>query len=634
MAQSSFSLEQILAGLANSRREVEIAHLCNGCPRSWLSPVIPIPKQDVLRFNYIPSSLERDHIVSELREEEGELEALDKEIAHLEDALTRMRTGRTWLLHRMKQRKSVVSAVRRVPIEIWDMIFKRAGSIAEFALDFSESECQEKCLVSLAHKLSWVCKGWGRIVDSIPVIWSSIRIRKLPNLKTDIRPLLLEYISKSSGCPLKISLLEETPEDCTSPHLQGLLRNEKRLSPLQEDVFLLLMREAAPRCEELEFCLGDCEAPRNPLNEVIDFPILRSLRADILAIFPDTMYGWLSKILKQAPHLTCLSTRKFPYHDIHHEANLTVLEIRNGYPCDLPRLLRGYKGLQSLVVGQLCIPIPNHTNLTEIELPHLRTMHLRIIQDPFRMVGLFDCLRATSLADLRLGFRFELDDGIDDGPISWPQASLTRMLGRHASSLERLELEIIRNDMESMPQELSLVEIVQAVPGLAQLKLGLEIFKDSDLELVLRCMSALEYRSSGPECEQALRKLEVVIIHFLGGDKLRGNKAETVAKRLLEVAESRTRERLSGVDGAAPMTTMCVALGGMEDDDDDYPRVKSERWHLNGDSEDGDQRPPLWSALVSSRAITERARAVERAGTRCFFGEWEDFEGMMDRRSI
>ncbi|KAK1223913.1 hypothetical protein PQX77_012391 [Marasmius sp. AFHP31] len=586
MAQLSFSFEQILAGLANSRREVEIAPLCNGCSRSWLSSVIPIPKQNNLRFGYIPSSLEHDHIVSELREEEGELEALDKEIARLEDALVRMRTGRTWLLHRMRQRKSAVSAIRRLPIEIWDMIFKWAGLMAEFALDFSESGCREKCLVSLPYKLSWVCKGWGRIAESIPVIWSSIRLRKLPYLKTDIRPLLLEYISKSSGHPLRVSLLDEDFEDPT-PSFR-LFCNGRRLSSLQQDVFLLLMREAAARCEELEFYLDDYEAPRSLLNEVIDFPILRSLRANVLATSPDKMYGWFLKILKQAPHLTCLSTRKFPYRDIPHEANLTVLEIINGEFCDLPRLLHGCKGLESLVVDQLCIPILNHTNLAEIELPHLRTMHLSTIEDPSRMVGLFDCLKATSLADLRLGFFYELDEGIYDGPISWPQASLIRMLGRHASSIIRLEMEIIRPDMESMPEELSLVEIVHAVPGLAQLKLDLEIFKDS------------------PEYERVLRRLEEVIIHFSGGNRLRNDEAETVAKRLLEVAESRTRERLGGVDGAVPMSTICVALGDMDDNDGIYPCVKSERWNSNVGSEDGGQSSPLWSALVSSRAITER----------------------------
>ncbi|KAK1224354.1 hypothetical protein PQX77_012738 [Marasmius sp. AFHP31] len=624
-----------MVGLAwpDTRAEMEVASLCSRCHRSWFSPVIPVPKQHIVQFGYVPSSIEFDHVLLELREEETELEALDEEVGRLEDVLFRMRIARAWLLDRMKQRRSVVSAVRRVPVEIWDMILKWASSMTEFSLDFSVMERNKTPSVSFPHTLSRVCRGWKRMVDAMPTIWCSIRIAQLPYLRTDIRPLLVEYLSKSSGHPLKISVLEEHSKHYASPHYRGFLRPEKTLSPLQQDVFLLLIRDAAVQCEELEFYLSNQDFPLNS-SDVIEFPILQSLRTEVPAESGNKMYGWLCKILKQSPHLTRLSARKFPYlRDIPRKENLTVLEIKDGDMYNLPKLLRVFNRLESLTVNQLCLPDRDYTNLADIEPPHLRTLHLTIADDPSRMSALFDHLRATSLTDLRLSFDCRSDYNEDDDPlIHWPQTSFVQMLGRHASSITRLDLEVLRSGDEPMPEELSLAEIVQAVPRLTYLKLGLEILEDSDLELALRCMSALKYRDPGRQHKDVLWQLKVAIFRFQRGVQLTKKKAQAVAKRLLEVAESRTRDRLDGVDGVMPMSTVCVALGDM--DDDDYYSIDSERWSdTDGETEDGDENLPSWSALVGSRAMTERARAVKKAGIRCFFGGWEDFESMVDCRS-
>ncbi|KAJ8088660.1 hypothetical protein PM082_013903 [Marasmius tenuissimus] len=484
--------------------------------------------------------------------------------------------------------------------------------------------------MSFPHILSWVCRDWQRIVDTIPVIWSSIRIAQIVHLKTDIRPLLMEYLSKSSGHSLKISILEENSQYYAFPQDQDFWHPEKTLSPLQQDVFLYLMRKAAVRCQELEFRLRKHAIPFNP-SEVIEFPILRSLRTDVTAESSGNTYGWLCKILKPAPRLTCLSTHTFPYlRDNPYKANLTVLEINDGSYHNLPGLLRVCKRLRSLVVNRLRLSSRSNNNLAEIEVPHLRTLHLSIIEDPSRMATFFDRLKATSLADLRLTFSCQ---SIYDDSIRWPQTSLVQMLKRHASSITRLTLEVLRPEADPMPEELSLSEIVQAVPRLTYLKLGLEIFEDSDLELALRCMSALKYQQPGPQHKEVLRGLEVAIVHFQGGAQLSNRRAQAVAKRLLEVAESRTRDRLEGVQGVVPLSTMCVALGDM--DDEDCFGTDSERWSdTDSETEDAGENLPSWSALVSSRAITGRARAVEKAGVRCFFGKWKDFESMANCRPI
>ncbi|KAJ8088638.1 hypothetical protein PM082_013881 [Marasmius tenuissimus] len=306
MAQTSFTLEQIVAGLADTRIGMEAASLCDNYHHLWISHIIPIPKPHVLRSGYVPSTAEVDHILLELREERAELGTLDKEITRLNDVLSRAHTARTQLVHRMKRRQSVVSAIRRVPFDVWAIIFQCANSMMGFSLDCFEIDglWNRKRLVSLPHSLSRVCKQWKEMVDSLPGLWTSIRIRGLPHLKTDIRPLLMEYFSKSSERRLKVSTFEENPKEHTSSYYQSSLK--KRFTPLQQDVILLLMKGVGARCEELDFQLNNCDFHSEP-SELIGLPILRSIHLGAFAGPVNQMYGWLVRMLKQAPH--CWPTR-------------------------------------------------------------------------------------------------------------------------------------------------------------------------------------------------------------------------------------------------------------------------------------------------------------------------------------
>ncbi|KAL0065672.1 hypothetical protein AAF712_007313 [Marasmius tenuissimus] len=600
---------------------MNVASLCNECHHSWISPVIPIPSRRTLQSDYVPSTSELAQILSELREEEEELEAFDEEIGRLEDALYRMRSARKWLVHRMNQRKSAVSVLRRVPVEVWEMIFKCAGSLTEYALDFAESERWKP--LSLPHALSWVCKDWKRMVDFIPAVWASIRISQLPTVEADLRPVLEEYLSKSSGRPLKISLLEHGPSHYNSIYYREPSRSKKHLSPLQKEVFLLLMKGSATRCEELELHLNyfDVSAPPKDLA----FPILRSLTTDVATHPSNKMYSWLSQVLEQAPHLVFLSTQTLPFfHNFSHRHNLRRLEIHNAQEVSfsLPALLRDCDTLESLTVKRITLLSRNDFDMSDIYLSHLRTLHLTVLEDPSNMARLFDRLRATSLTDLSLIFHCQFDDPDDmdfdnELPISWPQSSFVQMLKRHSRTLTRLELEINRVDDQPMSDEFKLAEIAQAVPRLTYLKLGLDVLERRDLELAAQSISALMYQHPG-----LLPKLEEAVIYFQDSCGFVKKDAERVANQLLQVAESRTRESSVAVDDVTTLATMCVALGDMASDggfDTD-----SEGWP--DFDEEGNVREESWSALVSSRAMEERARALERVGTWCFFGKSKDFE--------
>ncbi|KAJ8088647.1 hypothetical protein PM082_013890 [Marasmius tenuissimus] len=647
MVQTCLTFEQIVAGLAETRVEIEVASLCDECHRSWTSPVIPIPRQHILQSGFVPSTSEADRILSELQEEEVQQEMLDKEIARIQDTLSRLHTARTQLVHRMKQRRSVVSAVRRVPIEVWGIIFQYASSMMTFSLDFFENIVDHPNWlrpVSLPHSLSWVCKFWTEIADSLPAIWSSIRIGGFSHLKTDIRPLLTEYLSKSSGRPLKISILEEYPDDRRAmPQGRRIRLNQPLLSPLQQDVFLMLMKQAGVQCKEFEFQFNDCDFRGEP-PELIEFPNLRSLRVEIFTDPAMTrMHDWLIKILTQAPRLISLSIYNLPHFrdDVPDslKENIETLEIGSGNANDILYLLRDYRRLKSLVVKRVFWhngPINGALYDSLSELPHLRVLHLGVKGNPIRMGTFFDRFRAVSLTELTLTFDCKLEhgrweDGYNDSvALSWPQTSFARMLKRHADTLTQLELEIIRGEGRPLAGNFLLAEAILAVPRLSRFKLGLEVFKDSDVEKILHVMSALEYLES-----DTILKLKEAIIHIQGSGRLSKAAVEAVARKLLSVVESRTKGRLAGVENSIPMTTMCVALSETIECDPCYSDAE--------DSLDEElqvetrilEEPRPWSDLVSIRTIEERGRAVEKAGTRCFFGRWREFKGeVVDDRLV
>ncbi|KAF9267890.1 hypothetical protein L218DRAFT_841394, partial [Marasmius fiardii PR-910] len=160
--------------------------------------------------NYVPSPPEITEISSDYREERDQMKVFDAEITRLRTVLGRLTDAKRRLLTRMFRRKAALSIARRVPAEIWRMIFTWASTSRQYSLNFVEdveytwSRWQGGSkleVISLPHTLSRVCRHWQKIVVTHPFLWSSIRI-KPSILKTDIRPLLMEYLEKSCSHPL------------------------------------------------------------------------------------------------------------------------------------------------------------------------------------------------------------------------------------------------------------------------------------------------------------------------------------------------------------------------------------------------------------------------------------------------
>ena len=71
------------------------------------------------------------------------------------------------------------------------------------------------------------------MVDSAPADWSSIWVSQLPTLEADLHPVFKEYLSKSSGHLLKISILDQSHSRYGSTRYGEYSYPKRHFSPLQ-----------------------------------------------------------------------------------------------------------------------------------------------------------------------------------------------------------------------------------------------------------------------------------------------------------------------------------------------------------------------------------------------------------------
>ncbi|KAG7090700.1 hypothetical protein E1B28_009794 [Marasmius oreades] len=605
---STLPLEDIEAGLADTRIRGVVATLCDKCSFSFVATVIPLPPKRCLQSDYAPTVLELSQIHSDYQEEELQLREFNNEITRLHTVLGRLTEARNRLEERLFRRKAALYAVRKVPIEIWQMVFTWVGAERVYSFDLTDPEAAP--MRSIPHTLSRVCKQWKRIVDSVPVLWSSMRIR-FSKLQTDIRPLLTEHLEKSRTNPLRISFEEENPN---FPH-RGFPMHpyHQHLNPIQEQCFLHLMTRMAPRCEELEFCFPyDLREP--PLN--IKLPLLRSFRSDLLPHqHENTM--WLWNNAQRASHLEHLSLYYLPEVPEIATERLLSLEFQ-----DVPNgssfltLLQECHCLESLVVKDVHFDQNDSVvqNIDAIHLPHLQRMSLGTEEEPQTLAFFFDALDAPCLTAVQLEFNIipeEMDDFDDEetGEVSFPQEAVIGMLKRHSPSLRQLGLTFHRDDEESVLVDFSWSGILQAVPELRRVSCFADFFHlDSNLAEVRTLLSSLQCPTSPSSSEGVLvPRLEEVFLRLGEGCKPDQGQSEALWKAMIEMAESRSNDRLSAEANITPLRALCVTWLGEEEGS------------VCGLSDGKNNWFPL------DEALSGRLNALELSGTTCFFVDLQKY---------
>ncbi|ESK91267.1 hypothetical protein Moror_2896 [Moniliophthora roreri MCA 2997] len=195
--------------------------LCDKCENTFVGRAPhPTPTSDKFRSGTL-SEVEISQALLLLQEDEMELKRYDEELATLGKAIRKLKSERTSLLESVARRRSLVSPMRRIPLEIWDLIFSEAVaswpgpsrtiSSPRYSLyvhyDHGDTETLPRSGEVFAPSmiLSHVSSQWRTMLFSMPHLWSSISV-DIYGLTTDISSIMKMFFKKSARYPLTIEI--------------------------------------------------------------------------------------------------------------------------------------------------------------------------------------------------------------------------------------------------------------------------------------------------------------------------------------------------------------------------------------------------------------------------------------------
>ncbi|KAF9263984.1 hypothetical protein L218DRAFT_299710 [Marasmius fiardii PR-910] len=157
-----------------------------------------------LSSGYAPSEEELSQLEEALNDGEQEIERYEEDIATLQRMLNQLKRAKRDIEAMNRQRRVAISAQRRVPVEVWGMIFSTLCLVLhEYSFDGRNPTRDSPLLQLPAILISQVCARWNVIAKSITNIWSSIHVYIGYPMYDFAIPLNI-YLSNSKDCPLKL----------------------------------------------------------------------------------------------------------------------------------------------------------------------------------------------------------------------------------------------------------------------------------------------------------------------------------------------------------------------------------------------------------------------------------------------
>ncbi|KAG7086950.1 hypothetical protein E1B28_002867 [Marasmius oreades] len=288
-----------------------------GCPVQNLPP---LSKSHFRSSNFPLNPENLTEILSNITEEEHQLQTLLCRITHAKQTLEDLERHKTHLETRLSERRSLLTTSRRIPTEIWTEIFSLCIPSAGHHLSISEFEWNG--VQSVPYTLSHVCTRWRDIIASFPALWSSIWIN-LYCLDRNITPLLSSYFglsSKGKGPQVYVQFQKGSVSDWVQWKNQSTYIDCLRdgpWTPYSEKAFSFILAHSA---RFRTFSVRDVDVsirPALPLpvyepdelgerhSHRLSFPLLESLtfNADISS---DSPPSWLCDAIKTSPDLQVL----------------------------------------------------------------------------------------------------------------------------------------------------------------------------------------------------------------------------------------------------------------------------------------------------------------------------------------
>ncbi|KAK7026113.1 hypothetical protein VNI00_015688 [Paramarasmius palmivorus] len=242
--------------------------------------IIPTPNYAslspfILRTNIAPTKTEIAQTKAILEEEEEELQRCDEEIEYARQALERLTARRDVLRRNLVERRSWLAPIRRLPVEILDMIFAEVPNTSLNIGGLRTSERSRFGVEAVSLRLTHVSCHWRTIVSAKCSMWSTIDwscwIRAM---KKDWTPLLNIYLKNAAREPLRI-YIGQVPGYYSDPDLITV-EDWKGTHDLH---FLQTLARQFPRCVELTIDHRDIQ------STVLHYA-LRTVKFEDNAAFP------------------------------------------------------------------------------------------------------------------------------------------------------------------------------------------------------------------------------------------------------------------------------------------------------------------------------------------------------------
>ncbi|KAJ6538785.1 hypothetical protein DFH09DRAFT_1041938 [Mycena vulgaris] len=231
-----------------------------------VSTTMASPFAQKLGTNYCPDDAEIPQIKALLVEPALRLERLEGEITDMQKAFDKMIEERESLIAYMDSHKTLLSPIRRLPLDAIQEIFMAC------------MPTDRNCVMSAREApvlLSRICSSWRAISLSTPRLWARLHIvepaepshwERIPHEVVEAKvvqrvEMTKTWLSRSGQCPLSISL-ECGPD------------KPRRNSPFYTGRFLRALIPFASRWQHIHFTVPPLEL--RGLSEV-DAPILESL---------------------------------------------------------------------------------------------------------------------------------------------------------------------------------------------------------------------------------------------------------------------------------------------------------------------------------------------------------------------
>ncbi|KAG7094420.1 hypothetical protein E1B28_008020 [Marasmius oreades] len=466
------------------------AYLCPKCQDSEFFTPTPTSLPTVihhLRRNKPPSEDERSEALNALEKEKEELRQLDR-------ALKPLLEWRRSLEKRIRERKSWLTGVRKLPVEILREIFAWVCLSEQHTLSiYKEKEHGShgkslETIEMLPINLSHVCYHWRQVVTTSPHLWTSISIHVF-NPSRSFSPLLATYLSNSADQPLRIRLYDSEEAYRWAP---GHEYREDILGDHGRFIFdTLLHPEHSPRIESLDLDRIDLQVSFNRRPAYYRFSRLRQFYSKSMEV--GSAPTAFLRALKYAPLLNtvmlydiCSPNVQLPLCQLT-SLTLTVVDSEA-----LFEILPWCSKLRQLVVLEFDFPFPEDSRV--LNLPSLRELYILSHRFPEANPSFpAEYLVFPKLTHFQYMVKGEF---LPYYSTNWPCPFYHSVVRHCSSSLKQVTIAFHR---DSLPSDASR-QILQSLPNLTHLDV---LLYDDPHSFIVALLSALTIQAShgGDESE-------------------------------------------------------------------------------------------------------------------------------------